>query len=439
MVECIINSCPFLYQTMHGTVYHVSRTVAVIDSWSSKEGITAFIDGDQTQPGSCVPKPFLLSRSIQIILASSPEGANQKWPKQLGNVGFVTKYITALWSRREFFLTGLVIRCRPEHFANTLLSIFLNPNDLTYERLAESATYFGFNPRSSYRASISPNHLHQIRSEIREKIRSISFTHQLLTLFHETFTRSGISHSIFELSPADESRILPDARIGAVSPWALDLLLRQYETRQADAATEFYLSISSMPYAESLHGRVLERQVLKYFDSLQGPQNFTIRSLANSTTSLWRYPGPAKRSNFRSQTFASSLEVAVKASTPLHLVPLNPNFHAVDSILYDPAAVLTCIQVTRRNNHPVAVSGLQEIQRWLRRNTPLAQLRPSTLGKHWRFIFTVPSDNANQFEPQPFDGDTNRGEWAGKVDQYVLGIEDDTLWGKKLNMETVLG
>ncbi|KAF5376092.1 hypothetical protein D9615_007752 [Tricholomella constricta] len=417
MVQCIIKSHPFLYQTMHGTVYHVSQTVTQIDSWSSKEGITAFLDGDQTQPGSCVPKPFLLSRFVQIIIVSSPQDTKQTWMKQLGVFGYVAKHVTALWSPKEFFLTG----------------ILLNPNDLTLERLTESATFFGFNPRSCYHASLSSNHLRQFQGEIREKIRSIPSERKLLTLLHETYSTNGIFHSIFELSPADELRILSDARVGAVSPWALDLLLSQYETRQVDATAEFYMSISSMPHAESLHGRVLERQVLKYFDSLQGPQDFIIRSLADSTISLWRYPGPAKRSNFRSQTFSSSLEIAVKASTPLHLVPLNPNFHTVDSILYDPGAVLTCIQVTHRNEHPVAVSGLQEIQGWLKHKTLLAELRPSTSGKHWRLIFTVPSYNADQFKPQPLEGDSSSGQWAGKVDQYVLGIEDATLWGKNLN------
>jgi hypothetical protein len=109
IVEFIINGRPFLYQTMHGAVYHVSRTVTLIDSWPSNKGITAFIDGDQTYRDSCVPKSFLVSRYVQLIVASSPEGTNQKWQKQLGNIGFVTELVSALWSPEEFFLTGFVI------------------------------------------------------------------------------------------------------------------------------------------------------------------------------------------------------------------------------------------------------------------------------------------------------------------------------------------
>jgi hypothetical protein len=53
-----------------------------------------------------------------------------------------------------------------------------------------------------------------------------------------------------------------------------------------------------------------------------------------------------------SRAFTSSLETAVKDNTPLHMVPTDPNFPAVDSILYDPMAPLTPIQIIRRRKHP---------------------------------------------------------------------------------------
>ena len=34
----------------------------------------------------------------------------------------------------------------------------------------------------------------------------------------------------------------------------------------------------------------------------------------------------------------------------------------------------------------------------------------------------VPETISNNFTKQPFEGDTVTGEWAKKVDQYVLGI-----------------
>jgi hypothetical protein len=90
--------------------------------------------------------------------------------------------------------------------------------------------------------------------------------------------------------------------------------------------------------------------------------------------------------------------------------------------------VLTGIQVTIRDEHPVAVSGLKRIQGWLKQQSPLAHLRPSISDNHWRLVFVVPEAAAASFEQQPMEGDTGGNEWARKVDQYVLGIQEDTLW-----------
>ena len=227
-------------------------------------------------------------------------------------------------------------------------------------------------------------------------------------------------------------RLLPDAGIGVVSPWALDMLLKEYERHQDNAAAEFYISIVGRPDAGSLRGCLMERQVLNYFDTLHGPHGFSIRSLASSTISKWTYPGPAKRVTFQSRSFAPSLKSAIEAKQPRHLAPSDPNFLAVGSILYDPAGVLTCIQIATKDKHPVAVSGLKRIQGWLKYQTPLGDLRPSTSGNHWRLIFVVPDLVASAFELQDFEGDTDKCEWAEKVDQYVLGIKEDVLWGKAM-------
>jgi hypothetical protein len=75
-----------------------------------------------------------------------------------------------------------------------------------------------------------------------------------------------LSHTIFELSPANDRRLFGEALVGAVSQWALNLLLEAYEERRSDAAAEFYDSIANNPNAGSLRGRMWERQVLKYLD-----------------------------------------------------------------------------------------------------------------------------------------------------------------------------
>ena len=241
-----------------------------------------------------------------------------------------------------------------------------------------------------------------------------------------------LSHTIFELSPRDDDRLFSDALIGTVSSWALDLLLGAYESQKSDAAAEFYDSIAHIPKAGTLRGCIFERQVLKYFDDIQEPHTFSIRSLENGSTIKWVYPGPAKRHTFQPLTFAEELQSAVENKKPLHLVPKDPNFPALDSAIYDPGPEggIINVQVTTRMCFPIAVIGLERMQGYMKRNTSLADLRPSIRRRHWPFIFVVPDTNSDKFTKQPFEGDTAEHEWAKKVDQYVLGIKEESLWAR---------
>jgi hypothetical protein len=128
------------------------------------------------------------------------------------------------------------------------------------------------------------------------------------------------------------------------------------------------------------------------------------------------------RSVFQETTVIGKITSAVATNEPVHLVPSATNFPAVDSIIYYPNDVLTCIQTTINDDHPIAVSGLRRIQSWLQ--SPLGDLRPKKKeGSRWRFIFIVPENMAPTFRLQDFKGDTDKDEWAGKVVQYVFGLE----------------
>ena len=432
MIQYMISGCAFLYQTIGGVVYHVSETITEIESWppGTVEPIVAFVDADS---GSNAPKPFLRRKCVKIIAASSPGGTDQSWLKQGDSGVFVTNYGADLWSPSELFLTGFVI---PMMCLTILLihffSIFLHPLDLTFGQLRESVSYFGYNPRLCFTASQSKSNLRQLEEQIRNKIRFISQNTSILTLLTGTFMTRGVSHSIFELAPSDNMRLLSSCQVRAVSPWALDALLKECENRAVDAVADFYIAIADKPYAESLRGRLWERQVLKYFETFPGPHNFSMRSLASSAASTWTYPGLAKRATFESRSFAPLLTSAVEAAEARHLVPSDPNFPAVGSILYNPAEGLVCIQVTTKDIHPVAVSGLKRIQAWLKCGTPLGVLRPSILREHWPLIFVVPEIIAPRYKLQNFQGDTNTCEWAKKVDQYVVGIDEDVVWGRAM-------
>jgi len=105
----MISGRTFLYQTVDGVVYHVSRTVTEIKSWSSDEPIVAFVDADC---GSGAPKTFLRRHSVQIIAASSPGGTEQSWLKQGDSLAFVATLRANLWSPGELFLTGFIMPLR---------------------------------------------------------------------------------------------------------------------------------------------------------------------------------------------------------------------------------------------------------------------------------------------------------------------------------------
>ena len=239
-------------------------------------------------------------------------------------------------------------------------------------------------------------------------------------------TRSGgseVSHRIFQILPANAKRFLSDCRFETVSRWALDLLLDKYKAHRADVIADFYHAISGLSEAGSLQGHLFERLVLNHLCGMPTECTFTIRGLTDLDEMTWTY-----RKTKRSDDFNKITE-AVEGRKPLHVVPIAHNFPAVDSIIYDPDdpdAVLTGVQITMNKEHPIAVSGLQLIQSWLKSGTPLEDLRPSN-NKWWRFLFVVPLRMASTFKLQKLDGDTPTHVWAGKVKQYVLGLEEDTI------------
>jgi hypothetical protein len=240
---------------------------------------------------------------------------------------------------------------------------------------------------------------------------------------------SDISHRIFQIFPADAKRSLPECHFESVSRWALDLLLDQYKDRQADLIADFYYHISVMPEAATLRGHLFERQVLNHLRGIRTEYTFPIRGLTDSNERRWTYRGH-ESITFEESTAFDIITKAVQCRTPLHLVPLACNFAAVDSIVYDPNEGLTCIQITASSDHPITVPGLQRIQKWLKPGSSLDDLRPNR-AKPWRLVFIAPSDRAPVFTWQRLKDDTRTNAWAGKVEQYVLGSDEQTIFGRR--------
>lgn len=77
------------------------------------------------------------------------------------------------------------------------------------------------------------------------------------------------------------------------------------------------------------------------------------------------------------------------------------------------------------NNHPIVVSGLQDIQSWLDQNGSLLGGLRSDKNSSWRFIFVVSSQMASTFKLQKLKGDTLMYEWA------VLGLEEQIIFRRR--------
>ncbi|KAH9964025.1 hypothetical protein BJV74DRAFT_303985 [Russula compacta] len=53
-------------------------------------------------------EPFVI-RFVQLVVASSPKGADQGWIKQAGHGSIISSLVTKLWSLEELIRTGLIL------------------------------------------------------------------------------------------------------------------------------------------------------------------------------------------------------------------------------------------------------------------------------------------------------------------------------------------
>ena len=230
-----------------------------------------------------------------------------------------------------------------------------------------------------------------------------------------------VSHSIFQIYPKDKSRNLAECKFNTVSKWAFKHFAEVYERHDAHEAISFYRQISTSPRAASLWSHVFEAKVLNHIDVCGC--NFGIRRLSpqGPGTVPWTCGGPIPRFTFlQGEDFVHGLTKAIEdGKDSLHLVPSVPNFKAVDSILYTRGDVLTLIQCTISEEHPIRVAGLTTLRNWLETDI-LKSLRPSKM-MPWRFIFVVPPSQASNFKKQTLVG-KEEAHWASWVQQHVLGL-----------------
>src|SRR5260221_12912618 len=99
--------------------------------------------------------------------------------------------------------------------------IFLYPLDISPELLKKSTSYFGYNPRRCFNSAISVKKLEETKEAIKSRITDVSSEQSnMVQLLHSSRTGdSSVSHSIFEISPKDELRLLTECKFSYVSEW----------------------------------------------------------------------------------------------------------------------------------------------------------------------------------------------------------------------------
>ena len=283
--------------------------------------------------------------------------------------------------------------------------------------------YYGRNPRRCFDASYSRARLEARKNEVEQVITSLASNpgEILRVLCDRQANANDISHPVFELMPTDESRQFETSQCVPVSPWVTETLIKACDKKEADMAAQIYRKLSGAPIAGMSRGILLEKLAQRSLDDIESDTNLKIHGLTNPNQTNWVYHGPIPRSNFDQSEFIAKINDAIKKNKPVHLVPLSPNFIAVDSIVYHPKdPILTCIQVTMNRKHPISVSGLRQIQKWLQLRSPSAKLRPKT-SRRWRFVFIVPQHMVSTFKLQRFKNDTPGNAWARKVDDKLAG------------------
>jgi len=263
--------------------------------------------------------------------------------------------------------------------------------------------------------------------EVEERITTVATKRKILEELNSyQIGASDLPHPLFQLLPTNESRLLADCKLEPVSRWVVHSLLEVYETLGADAMALLYRYVSRETQTGSFRDCLFERLVLANFNRITTNCDLQVRGLTNSNEVTWTYRGHIPLFTFlQDEAAADKINDAVATGKSLHLVPSVSNFPAVDSIILNPDG-LTCIQITISDDHPIVVPGLQRVQKWLNRSTPAKLLRPEKT-RPWRFIFIVPLNIAHEFKLQAFKG-KGKDAWAQKVEQYVFGLKEETIF-----------
>ena len=285
----------------------------------------------------------------------------------------------------------------------------------------------GYIPRECFRAARSPKTLSIAEVETRNAIKGTKDLADAVVGVHG----AKEIHPAFQIVP-NTNRYWESMLAEPVSDWAFSHIMAELDKRGTNATYSFYRMIRRVD-GVGLSGKMFERKVHKFFQSITQPKSFTIWSLDNrSTTFNITFSSETTHDTFSAlHGLAGQLVSSAKSSTSCYLVPQSPVFATFDSFLYQhnvsqhDCSSLIGLQITTASKHPISIKGLADVEKCLNRQVPqLKALRPTKATK-LIILFVVPESAAGSFVRQGLEGAKKVGDWPMKTTQYILGLPEE--------------
>ena len=259
-------------------------------------------------------------------------------------------------------------------------------------------------------------------------------------------------HTVFELFPRNDNRIWIQRRIQPTSQYALHLLLRAQVFESNLSISTIYHDLKVNEDAAEIVGRIWERAVHAYLQNLPTKTTLTLKALGDYADRILVVdPTMRFRCCGSDADFQNALSSSLESFASCYLFPLSKIFPTVDSVAltFNRGRQFDIFQMSTAGGHPIRVSGLQAVQSWLKRDTVLNKLRPTTASP-FAISFVLPKRLSNSFRRQRLiaakkessmtpskhrrteagsaliaDEDHLATFWEDKIRQYVLALDED--------------
>ena len=237
------------------------------------------------------------------------------------------------------------------------------------------------------------------------------------------------------------------------------LLLRAQVIEHNLSISTIYHDLKVNKDAAEIVGTMWERAVHAYLQNLPTKTTFTLKALGDyaDRTLIDLIVDPAMQFSCcgSDADFQYALTNSLESFASCYMFPLSKTFPSVDSVAltFDTGWQFDLFQMSIAVGvHPIKVSGLQAMQSWLKLDTILKELRPTTTSP-FAISLVLPKRPSNSFRRQSLmaakeesssipskrrrteTGSALSGDedhlvtfWEKKIRQYVLALDEDEVF-----------